>query len=330
MSKPLNIFQLILAIILLQPNLFAQSPGYKIIDRIMIGGDPKWDYLSVDTSMHRLYVSHSSEVDIIDIQKDSLIGKITDLNSVHGIAFAPEYSRGFISNGKDNSVTIFDLQTMRTIYRTNTTGDDPDAIVYDPFTRRIFTFNGHSSNATAIDAETGDVVGTIKLDGAPEFAVSDFRGRMFVNLEEENSIDVLNPQTLEVIAKWPLSPCATPTGMAIDRKHNRLFVSGRNKIMAVVDADSGKVIATFPIGAGVDACAFDPAAGLVFCSNGDGTITEVKENSPNDFTLVGSIGTLSKAKTMALDETSHHIYTPTMIDAGDGQKSFGVLVLEEK
>ena len=280
--------------------------------------------------MHRLYISHSSEVDVVDLKKDSLIGKITDLNGVHGIAFAPESSRGFISNGKDNSVTIFDMETMRTIYKTNTTGDDPDAIVYDPFTHRIFTFNGHSSNATAIDAETGDVVGTIKLDGAPEFAVSDFRGRMFVNLEEENSINVLNPQTLEVIAKWPLSPCATPTGMAIDRKHDRLFVGGRNKIMAVVDADSGKVIATFPIGAGVDACAFDPAAGLAFCSNGDGTITEVKENSSNDFTLVGSIATLPKAKTMALDETSHHIYTSTMIDAGDGQKSFGVLVLEEK
>ena len=330
MNKPLKIFQLILAVMFLQPNLFAQSPGYKIIDRIVIGGEPKWDYLSVDTSMHRLYVSHSSEVDVIDIQKDSLIGKITDLNGVHGIAFAQENSKGFISNGKDNSVTIFDLETTRTIYKTKTTGDDPDAIAYDPFTHRIFTFNGHSSNATAIDAETGDVVGTIKLDGAPEFAVSDFRGRMFVNLEEENSIDVLNPQTLQVIAKWSISPCATPTGMAIDRNHNRLFIGGRNKIMVVVDADSGKVIARFPIGAGVDACAFDPATSVAFCSNGDGTITEIKENSSNDFSLVENIATLPKAKTMALDKTSHRIYTPTMIDLGNGEESFGVLVIEKK
>jgi len=330
MNKPLNIFLLILTVIFLQSNLFAQPPGYKIIDRITIGGEPKWDYLSVDTSMHRLFVSHSTEVDVVDLTNDSLVGKITGLNGVHGIAFAPEYSRGFISNGKDNSVTIFDLKSLKTIATTKTTGDDPDAIVYDPFTRRIFTLNGHGSNSTAIDAATGEVVGTITLDGAPEFSVSDYNGRMYVNLEEENSIDVLNPRTLEVIAKWSLSPCATPTGMAIDRKLNRLFVGGRNKIMAVVDADSGKVITTFPIGAGVDACAFDPTTSLAFCSNGDGTITEVKENSSNDFTLVENIATLPKAKTMALDETTHRIYTPTMIDLGDGQKSFGILVLEKK
>ncbi len=330
MSKPLNIIQLILAAILMQASVFAQSPGYKIVDKIIIGGEPKWDYLSVNTTMHRLYVSHSSEVDVIDLQKDSLIGEIGNLNGVHGIAFAPEYSRGFISEGKGNCVTIFDLENLRTVYKTSTTGDDPDAIVYDPFTHRIFTFNGHSANSTAIDAETGNVIGTIKLDGSPEFSVSDYKGRIFVNLEKADSVDVLNPRTLEVVAEWPLSPCATPTGMAIDRKFDRLFIGGRNKIMAVVNADSGQIIATFPIGAGVDACAFDPATGLAFSSTGEGTITEVEESSPNDFTLVGNIATLPKAKTMALDEATHRIYTPAMIDTGDGQKSFGVLVLEEK
>jgi len=320
----------IIAIIFAQTSLFAQPSTYKIIDKIIIGGEAKWDYMTVDTSMHRLYVSHSNEVDVINLKNDSLIGKISDLNGVHGIAIDPEDSRGFISNGKGNCVTIFDLETLRTIYQANTTGEDPDAIVYDPFTRRIFTFNGNSSNATVINAETGEIVGTIKLDGAPEFSVSDFKGRIFVNLEKENAINVLNPQTLEVVAKWSISPCAIPTGMAIDRKNNRLFVGGRNTVMAVVDADSGKVISTFSIGAGVDACAFDPATRFAFCSCGDGTITEIKENSPNDFTLVGTITTLPKAKTMALDETTHRIYTPTTIDTENGEKSFGVLVLEAK
>ncbi len=280
--------------------------------------------------MHRLYVSHMNEVDVVDLKTDSLIWKISGLNGVHGIAIDPLNFRGFISNGKGNSVTIFDLENLRTIQQITTTGDDPDAIVYDPFTHRIFTLNGHSSNSTAIDAATGKVVGTIKLDGSPEFAVSDFKGRMFVNLEEENSIDVLDPQKHEVVAKWPLSPCGTPTGMAIDRKNERIFVGGRNKIMAVVNADSGTVVATFPIGAGVDACAFDPLTGLAFCSCGDGTITEIKENSPNDFTLVNTITTLPKAKTMALDESTHRLYAPAMIDAGSGEQNFGVLVLDAK
>ncbi len=330
MRKFLNLFPLILSLIIMQSNLFAQSQVYKIIDKIVIGGELKWDYLSVDTSTHRLFVSHSSEVDVINLDNDSLVGRITGLNGVHGIAFAAEYGKGFITNGKGNTITMFDLKTLSKINEIPSTGNDPDGIVYDLFTHRIFTSNGHGSNMTAINAETGSVVGTVTLDGAPESCVSDYAGRMFVNLEEENAIDVFDPTSLKVIAKWPIAPCGTPTGIAMDRSNHRLFVGGRNKIAVILDSDSGKVIANFPIGSGVDACAFDPMARLAFFSNGDGTSAEIEENSSFDFALVGNISTLPRAKTMALDETTHRLYTSTMIETANGEKTFGVLILDRK
>ncbi len=322
---------LLLVMVLLQPiKLFSQNSVYKIVGVINIGGEGKWDYLSVDTTMHRLYVSHETKVHVIDLDNNTLIGEISNLQGVHGIAFAYEFGKGFISEGINNSVTIFDLKTLKTIGKVSVTGTKPDAITYDPFSKRIFTSNNKSADATAIDAVTNKVIGTIKLEGAPEASVSDLRGKMFVNLEDTNAVNVFDSKTLKVIAKWSVEPCKIPTGMAIDRKNKRLFSAGRNKLMAVVDLESGKVITTLPIGGGVDGCVYDPKLHLVFCSNGDGTITVIKQESPNEFKVLDDIVTLKGAKTIAIDEKTHRVYTIGIIDGENNSKSFGVLILDRK
>jgi len=262
----INIYLMAIVLLIAQSQLInAQSFSYKITDKVLIGGGSKWDYLSIDTVNHKLYISHGSSVNIMDMNTNKLAGEITDLKGVHGIAFSYESGKGFITNGSDNSVTVFDLKTFKVISNIKITGEKPDAISYDPYTKRIFTSNGDTNDATAIDAVTGTVVGTVKLDGAPESSVSNMKGKMFVNLEKENMINVFDPKELKVIAKWPLAPCETPTGIAMDYKNNRIFAGCRNKLMAVVNAETGKVIITLPIGSGVDACAYDPELKLVFC-----------------------------------------------------------------
>ena len=247
---------------------------------------------------------------VLDADTYAVLGDIPDTNGVHGIALAPEFGRGFTSNGRANTVTIFDLKTLKTLGMAKT-GEGPDAIVYDPASHRVFTFNGHGGNSTAIDAETGKVAGTIDLGGRPEFAVADGAGHVYANLEDKSEVAAIDSQALSVKAHWPLAPCEEPSGLAIDREHRRLFSGCHNKMMAVIDAHSGKVLATPPIGEGVDANAFDPGTGLAFSSNGAGTLTVVHEDSPDKFTVVGNVETQRGARTMALDLKTHNVFLVT-------------------
>lgn len=324
----------LLAVILTLPFIAMSSTRDRLptaAGTITIGGDGGWDYLVVDTTTHRLYVSHSSHVSVIDLEQGKPISDIPNTPSVHGIAIAPEVGRGFISDGADSAVTVFDLKTDSTITTIRVTGDNPDAILYDPVTRRVFTFNGRSGNATAIDAQTLRVVGTIALDGKPEYAVSDNQGAIYVNIENKSQVTRINPNDLTITARWPLAPCEDPTGMAIDRANHRLFVVGRNKLMAIMDADNGRIIKTLPIGAGVDGVVFDPSSWLIYSSNGEGTITIVREVSAEKFTVVGTLNTVRGARTIALDERTHRLYLPVGTRSSGTEPSnsdFRVLVYE--
>lgn len=315
---------------LLQPEiLFSQTSVYKVSGKISIGGNGWWDYTAVDVPEHRLYVSHDTKVHVIDLKTNTVIGKISNLKGAHGIAFADEFGKGFISNGKNSSVTVFDLKTLKTIDIVHVTGKGPDAILYEPFTHRVFSFNEISDNVTAIDAETDKVIGTIILDGRPEFPVSNNKGLMFVNLGNKNQIEELSAITLKKIAEYPLAPGKEPTGLAMDVSHGVLFSGCNNKLMTILNANTGKVIATLPIGSKVDACAFDPVTNLAFSSNGEGTLTVIKEISPSVFKVIDNIATAKGLRTMALDPTNHNVYLIGMLDGKNHSKSFGVLVLEK-
>jgi DNA-binding beta-propeller fold protein YncE len=290
--------------------LAAAGPGYHVAKTYKVGGEGGWDYLTADGSAHRLYISRGTHVIVLDVDSGKTVGDIPDTQGVHGIALAPDLGRGFTSNGREGTVTIFDIQTLKPIGEKVKVGENPDAILYDPATKRVFTFNGRSQDSTAIDAASGKVLGTIKLDGKPEFAASDARGTIFVNIEDKSELTVIDPSTLAVKAKWPLAPCTEPSGLAIDRKHRRLF-AGCNKMMAVVDADTGKVVATPAIGEGVDATAYDDEAGLAFASCGEGVLTVVKQDSPDKYSVAENVQTERGARTMALDSKTHDVYTVT-------------------
>jgi YVTN family beta-propeller protein len=287
------------------------NAGYHVTRQMMLGGDGGWDYLTVDTATHRLYLSRGTRVMVVDLDRGTAIGEIPNTSGVHGIALAPALGRGFTSNGRDSSVTIFDLKTLATLGVVHGVGANPDAIAFEPSTGRIFTFNGRSQDATAIDAATGKVVGTIPLGGKPEFAVDDGHGKMFVNIEDKSEIVEFDPKTLKELHRWPLAPCQEPSGLAIDRAHRRLFAGCDNKMMAVMDADNGHVVATPPIGEGVDANRFDPSTGNAFSSNGEGTLTVIHEVTPDSFVVVANVPTKRGARTMTLDERTGHLYTVT-------------------
>jgi DNA-binding beta-propeller fold protein YncE len=290
----------------------ASTPGYHVAQEIQLGGEGGWDYLTVDPAGRRLYVSHTNKVEVIDVDSGKKVGEVLNLSGVHGIAVAGDLGRGFISNGRSSTVTIFDLKSLSTLADVKVTGENPDAILYDPASSRVFAFNGRSKNATVLEAKTGKIVGTIELGGKPEFATTDLQGRVFVNLEDRSEIAVIDSQTLAVKAHWPLKPCQEPSGMAIDRKHHRLLSGCDNKMAAWVDAESGRVVATVPIGEGVDANAFDPGTELGFSSNGkDATLTVIREETPDRFTVVENVPTRQGARTMALDEKTHTIYLAT-------------------
>jgi outer membrane protein assembly factor BamB len=248
---------------------------------------------------------------VLDTDRDTVVGDIPDTPGVHGVALVPELGRGFTSNGRDSSVTIFDLKTLESRGRVKVTGGNPDAILYEPASRRVFTFNGRGANATALDPSTGAVLGTVELGGKPEYARADGTDRVFVNIEDKSEIVAFDARTLAVQARWPLAPCEEPTGLAIDRANQRLFVGCSNKLMAIVDAKSGRVVTTLPIGAGVDGTAFDPQTQLALSSNGEGTLTVVREESPDRFKVIGTVPTERGARTMALDERTHKVYTVT-------------------
>ncbi|GAC1696160.1 MAG: hypothetical protein NVS9B3_14220 [Gemmatimonadaceae bacterium] len=284
-------------------------PRYHLVGYLPLGGDGGWDYLAIDPEARRLYVTRSTHVVVVDVDRRRVVGNIDNTPGVHGVAIARELGRGFTSNGRDSTVTIFDLATLQTIARVAVTGRNPDAIVYEPTSRRVFTFNGGSDNATALDATTGAVVGTLPLGGRPEFAAVDGAGRVFVNLENRSTIVAFDAATLTEQARWPLAPCVEPSGMAIDRAHARLFVGCANRVMAIVDVATGRVVATVPIGAGVDANAFDAATQLAFSSNGqDGTLTVVREDTPDRYSVEATVTTQRGARTMVLDEKTHRIY----------------------
>lgn len=323
----LLMFSFFMVVFTMIGNIFPQSSGYKVVGKIVIGGQSRWDYLSIDTVMHRLYVSHMSQVDIIDLNKGTVIGVIPNLNGVHGIAFAQEFNKGFISNGKDNSVTVFNLKTMKVTANVKVPAKGPDALVYDPFSKRVFTFNENSDNATAIDAKSNKVVGNVELDGGPEFAVSNHNGKMFVNIEDKSMIEEFDPKTLKKVNVWSTLPCKSPSALAIDLKTGLLFSGCRNKLMAVVDSKSGKLITSLPIGAGVDADRFDPVNNLVFASCYEGILTVIKENSPTDFKVIDNITTTKGARTMAFDKSADRIYLSAMISGSDNKEQFGVLIL---
>ena len=301
----------ILSLSLAAVAVAAAGPGYHVIKTYKVGGEGGWDYLTVDASARRFYISRGTHVIVLDADSGKNVGDIPDTPGVHGIALAPELGKGFVSNGREGTVTIFDMSTLATIGGKVRVGENPDAILYEPATRRVFTFNGRSHDSTAIDAATGKVLGTIELDGKPEFAASDAKGEVFVNIEDKSELTVIDPNKLEVKAKWPLAPCTEPSGLAMDRKNRRLFVGCDNKMMAVVDADSGKVLATPAIGEGVDATAYDDEAGLAFASCGEGVLTVVKEDSPQKFSVVENVKTEPGARTMALDTKTHNVFTVT-------------------
>ncbi|HLX83412.1 MAG TPA: YncE family protein [Terriglobales bacterium] len=300
----------------------AQTPGsYHVTKKIPIPGQGGWDYLAVDEAARRLYVSHGSEVEVVDIDSGTIVGKIENTPGVHGIAIAPELGRGFVSNGQASTITIFDLKTLKRISDVPT-GQKPDAIIYDPATSRVFAFNGGGNSATAIHAADGSVAGTVDLGGGPEYAVSDAAGYVYDNLEDESLVLKINAKSLKVEERWPTAPCSSPSSMAIDRPNRRLFLGCRSKVMAVMNADTGKVIATLPIGDHVDATAFDPASRLIFNSNGEGTITVIRQDGPDKYSIAETVKTLPRAKTMALDPKTHQLFLST---AEGGQ--FEVLVV---
>ena len=282
--------------------------GYKIVNKIHLEGDEKFDYLFSDDPAGLLYVSHGSMVQVVDVVKGMMVGKITGLNGVHGIAIAPALNKGFISSGKDSSVTVFDTKSYQTLAKIMVTGKGPDAIIFDSFSKKVFVYNGKTNNVTVIDAETNKIVATIPLEGKPEFSVSDGKGKVYVNLEDKNSIAVINPMTCKVEAVWPISPGEEPSGLALDNENHRLFSVCGNKLMVITDALSGKVITTLPIGDKTDGAAFDPDLLCAYSSNGEGTMTIVKEMAADTFSVLENVPTQKTAKTIAVNKLTHHVY----------------------
>lgn len=289
---------------------FSQT-NYQIINKIHVEGDGGWDYITMDEAASRLYVSHGNVVNVLVVNTNKLIGTIPDTKGVHGITLAKDLNKGFISNGRDTSVTVIDLKTLKFIAKVKVTGNNPDAILYDPFSHKVFTFNGRSSNSTVIDAVTDKVIGTIKLAGKPEFAVTALNGKIYVNIEDKSSISEINVNTLTVEQTWSIAPGEAPSGLAFDLKNHRLFSVCDNKLMVVVNSDNGKVITSLPIGDGVDGVSFDPILNRIYSSNGEGTMTVVQEKDANTFSVLENVPTHKGARTVTLNSKTHKVYLPT-------------------
>ena len=299
----------IAALLALTTPKITHAQTYVLDKTISLPGDAGWDYLSVDKVNSRLYVSHGNSVNVVDMTTDQPIGVVPNLQGIHGIAIDNKANRGFISDGRANAVVAFDLKTLATIATIPVTATGPDCIIYDPYSDRVFSFNGESNNSSVVDPNTLQQVGTVDLGGGPEFAAADGMGRIYNNLEDKNSLDVIDVKTLKVVANYPLAPGGGPTGLAIDLANGRTFSGCReNKGMTVINVSTGKVVTTLPIGACVDAVAFDPETKLIFCSCGDGTVTIIKELTPDSYAVVQTLQTQAGARTMALDPKTHKIY----------------------
>ncbi len=285
------------------------ASGYKLVKTIPLGGEGGWDYVYVDSDARRVYISHATHTVVMDADTHAVVGDIPDTQGVHGIAIASDLGRGFTSNGRGNDVTIFDLKTLKPIGNVKTDAN-PDAIVYDPVSKRVFTFNGRGKNATAINAADGAVVGTLALGGKPEFAAADGKGSIFVNNEDTSELIQMDSQKITETHRWPLAPCKSPSGLSMDVKNRRLFAVCDDKVSVVVNADTGKVVATPAIGNGPDASAFDPATNDFFASCGEGVITVIHEDAPDKYTVVENVPTKRSARTMGLDLKTHNIFLP--------------------
>jgi DNA-binding beta-propeller fold protein YncE len=296
--------------VVISSTAYAAAPRYHIIKKIQIGGEGGWDCLTIDSKARRLYVSRSTHVTVIDIDSDKVVGDIPDTPGVHGIAIAPELGRGFISCGKSNIAVIFDLKTLKIIGQVKT-GTNPDVILYEPAYKKVYTFNGKSNDATVFDAVSGKINATIVLGGKPEFAAADKKGKVYANIEDTAEVAEIDGKSLSVSRRFSLKPCEEPTGLALDINNHHVFSGCHNKVMTVLDVNKGKVIATVPIGSGVDGNGFDQETGFAFSSNGEGTLTVVKESVPGKFEVAETVPTQRGARTMAIDTKTHNIYLPT-------------------
>jgi YVTN family beta-propeller protein len=295
-------------LLLLATAAFAAAPAYKVVNKIKVGGETRWDYGYLDSANHRLYVAHGTKTEVIDTTTDKPVGVIADTNGVHGVAIADDLGRGFASDGGDNDVTVFDAKTLKVITKVKT-GQNPDSIIYEPVSHRVFTFNGRSKDSTAIDAKTGNVItASIPVGGKPEFAQVDGKGHIYANIEDKNEIIEVDARNALVSKRYSIAPCDSPSGLVIDPK-GRLYSVCENKMMIVSDPATGKVLANLPIGGGTDGVAFDD--GFAFSANGaDGTITMVGETSPGKFEVVATIPTTRGARTIAADQKAHKLYLP--------------------
>jgi hypothetical protein len=286
-------------------------PRYHLAREVPLPGDGGWDDLTFEHGGHRLFIAHGTEVQVVDTDSLTLAGTIPDTLGVHGIALAPDLGRGYISAGRADAIVVFDLRTLARLKEIKTTGENPDAIIYDAASQRVFSFNGRGRNATVIDAKSEAVIGTIALDAKPEFAVADGKGHVYVNLEDKSSIAAIDPHKLAITAVWPVGSCEEPSGLALDVAGKRLFAGCGNKVMAVVDATSGRVLGSAPIGEGVDGARYDGGARLAFASCGEGVLTAVALSASGAPEVVQSIPTQRGARTMALDERSHRLFLVT-------------------
>ncbi len=303
---------LFLTLVLFTILAFAQAakPGYHLLKKHVLGGAGGWDYLALDSHSRILYVTHGTAVELLNVDTGKKLEPITELQGVHGVAFAQKLGRGYISNGRANLVTVFDLKNRKKLAEVKT-GTNPDAILFDSFSGRVFTFNGRSADATAINAADNSVAGTIPLGGKPEFAQTDAKGTIFVNIEDTSEIVAFSAKTLQVLRRWKITPGEEASGLAIDLKNKRLFSVCSNQLLVVSNYETGKVVTSGPIGKGSDAVRFDPKAGLVFSSNGEGTLTIIKQLSADKYAVLETVPTARGARTMEIDHKTHHVFLVT-------------------
>jgi len=322
---------------------FAAGPTYQLAQKYVLGGEGGWDYLTFDGTSRRMFISRGTHVMVVDPLKGTVVGDVPGTGGVHGIAVASDLNKGFTSDGRDNTSTVFDLTTLKTIAKVKLPGKNADAIIYDPASQRVFTFVAGPQSIVAIDATNNTMLGTMPIGGKPEFAAVDGRGSLYLNLEDTSQIVAVDTLQAQLKATWSVKPCEEPSGMAIDARSHRLFIGCSNKLMAVINADTGKVVTTLPIGQGSDAIGFDPGTNLAFSSNGDGTLTIVHEDSPDTYTVVDNASTQAGARTLAVDSGTHNVYlvtaafniTPTPVPSGQPRRtmipgSFTLLVMSPK
>lgn len=296
-----------LLLMLATARLFAQQ--YTLDKKIPLPGDGGYDYLSIDEVNNHLFVSHGTSVNVIDLATEKPIASIDGMKGVHGIAVVNGVNKGFISDGKASAVVVFDLSTFKTLSTIPLSSKDADAIIYDPYSKKVLVFNGDGKNTSVVDPVTLKEIKTIDLEGGPEFAVADGKGLVYNNIEDLNVLKVIDTKNWKVKATWPLAPCGGPTGLALDAANGRLFTGCRtNKGLSVVDIATGKVITTLPIGAGVDAVIYDAADKLIFVSNGDATATIIRQESADKYSVIQTLTTVPRAKTMAFDKKTKKIY----------------------